>query len=105
MFCRSHESARPGPSRKALRSLLLAAKSLYSFSDVCVRVGGVKSQTLNVGVGPRRGCVLSPLFLIHVNLIDRHSRVGEVVTVGSRRISRLPPADDIVLLVSSEQGL
>jgi len=31
--------------------LLLAVKSLYSFLDVCVGVGGVKSYLLTVGVG------------------------------------------------------
>jgi len=34
--------------------LSLAAKSLYSCSDVCVRVGRVTSQPFNVGVGLRQ---------------------------------------------------
>jgi len=40
--------------------LLLAVKSLYSCSEVCVRVG--KSPPFTVGVGLRQGCVLSLLF-------------------------------------------
>ena len=44
--------------------LLLAVKSLYSCSDVCVRVRRVKSQLFTVGVGPRKWCVMSPLLFI-----------------------------------------
>jgi len=33
--------------------LLLAAKSLYSYSEVCVCVGGVKTQPFTVDVGLR----------------------------------------------------
>jgi len=44
--------------------LLLAVKSLYSFSEGCVRVGRVKSRPFTVGVGLQQGCVLSPLLFI-----------------------------------------
>jgi len=44
--------------------LLLAAKSLYSCSEVCVRVERVKSRPFTVGVGLWQGCVLSPLLFI-----------------------------------------
>jgi len=40
--------------------LLLAVKSLYSCSQVCVGVGIVKSPPFIVGIGFRQGCVLSP---------------------------------------------
>jgi len=57
MFCRHHESIRPGPSRKALIGiagvgygvdgcLLLAVKPLHSCSEVWVRVGVARSQPL-----------------------------------------------------------
>jgi len=38
-----------------------AVRSLYPCSEVCVRVGRVKSWPFTVGVGLRQGCVLSPL--------------------------------------------
>jgi len=41
--------------------LLMAIKSSYSCSEVCVHVGGVKSQPFTVGVGLRQKCLLSPL--------------------------------------------
>jgi len=62
MFCRPRESIRPGSSGKGLGNaarvmcyscLLLAVKSLYSCSNVYVRV-----------VVFREGCVLSPFHLI-----------------------------------------
>ena len=43
---------------------LLAVKSLYSWSEVYVRVRRVKSQPFTVAAGLRQGCVLSPLFFI-----------------------------------------
>jgi len=42
--------------------LLLVVKSLYSCSEVCVRVREVNSQPFAVGVGLRQGCVMSLLF-------------------------------------------
>ena len=73
MFFRPRESIQRVPREKlweVLREycvdcrLLLAVKSLYSCSDVCVCVGGVKSQPSIVGVGLRQRCVLSPLLFI-----------------------------------------
>jgi len=42
----------------------MAVKSLYSYSEVCVRVGRVKSRPFTVGVGLLQACVLSPLFFM-----------------------------------------
>ena len=86
--------------------LLQAIKSLYSQSEVRVRIGGKKSKPFQVGIGLRQGCVLSPLlFIVYMNWIDMHSRVDEGVTIGDCNISRLLFADDLVLLASSESGL
>jgi len=42
-----------------------AVKSLYSCSEVCVRVWRVKSRQFTVGFGLRQGCLLSPLLFLH----------------------------------------
>ena len=81
-------------------------KSLHSCSDVCVRVGRVKSRPFTVGVGLRQGCVLSPfLFMVYVHWIDSYSRVDEGVTVVSCKINRLIFAEDLVPLASFQQDL
>ena len=86
--------------------LLLAIKSLYFSSEVCVCVTGVKSQTFTIGGGLQQRCVLSPLlFIVYMKWIDSHSWVKEGVTDGSCRINRLLFVDDLVLLASSQQGL
>ena len=75
MLCRPQESTRP--LWRVLREhgvdgrLLLVAKSLYSYSGVCIRVGRVKSRSFTVSVGLRQRCVLSPLLLI-VNISGSH---------------------------------
>ena len=113
MFFRPRGSTRPGSSWKALGGLreygldsrlLLAVKSLYSCSEVCVRVGGVKSQLFTICAGLQEGCVLSPLlFIFRLNWIDSRSRVEEGVTVGSCKINRLLFLDDLVFLASSQK--
>jgi len=74
MFCRPREAYDRLPCRVPCETLwgmlreygvdgrlLLAVKSLYSGSEVCVHVGGVKSQPFTVGVGLRQSCFLSSL--------------------------------------------
>ena len=82
MFCRPRESIRPDSSWKALGvlreygvdgRLLLAVKSLYSCSEDCVPLDGVKSQPF--GVGLRQWCVLSPLlFIVYIRVLHTTAR-------------------------------
>jgi len=86
--------------------LLLAVKSLYSYSEICVCVGRVKPQPFTVGVGLRQGYRLSPLFfIVYMNWIDSRSRVNKGITVRSCWTNRLLYADDLLLLESSEKAV
>ena len=79
--------------------------TIFLLRSVC-RVGGFKSQPLTVGIGLRQGRGLSPLlYIVSVNWVDSHRRVAEDVTGGSCWINSSHFADDLVLLVSSQQGL
>ena len=70
--------------------LLMAIKSLYCQPETCVCVNDKQSKSFHVGVGLRRGCVLSPLlFIIYMNWMDKLSQTDECVTIGRCRISRL----------------
>ena len=79
--------------------LLRANKPFYCQLGVCARVDGKQPKPFHVGVGPRQGCVLSPLvFIVYMNWIDRCSQADECATTGNCKISRLLFADDLVLL-------
>jgi len=62
--------------------LLMAVKSLYSCSEVCVHVGGVKLQPFTAGVGLRQGWFLSPP---HPSLVLLAS--SEQVPMGDHQLS------------------
>ena len=72
--------------------LLLAAKSLQFCSEVCVRVGGVKSEPFTMRVGFRQGCVLSTLLSIVYELNSRQ-------TAESTRVSLLKVSGSILCLL------
>ena len=82
---------------------LLAVKSLYSYTDICVRVGEVHPQPFAVDVGTRQGCKLwSVFFIFYMNWIGSHSWVHEGVTVGNYR--NYLWVFDLILLASCHHG-
>ena len=62
MFNIWHKLSRIGIDGKMLRSL----KSLYENVKCTVRVNGVHSEWFDVNTGLKQGCVLSPLFSMHL---------------------------------------
>ena len=79
--------------------LLNAIKSLYTHSEVCVRVNSATTKPFRVSVGLRQGCSLSPiLFLIYMDRIVKKSECCGGVKIGECTVQRLLFADDLVLL-------
>ena len=86
--------------------LLRTIKSFYCRPEVCVRVNGKQSKPFHVGVGLRQGSVLlSLLFIVYMNWIDKCSQADECATIENCKISRLLFADGLVLLSSIKSGL
>lgn len=86
--------------------LLRAVRSLYDQSRSLVCIAGSKSDLFPVRVGLRQGCPLSTvLFIIFMDRISRRSQGPEGVRFGDHRISSLLFADDVVLLIPSNQDL
>uniref|UniRef100_A0A8C9TQF7 Reverse transcriptase domain-containing protein n=1 Tax=Scleropages formosus TaxID=113540 RepID=A0A8C9TQF7_SCLFO len=89
----------PGP-------LLRAIRALYIQSESCVHILGIKSSLFNGGVGLRQGCALSPLLLVvFMDRISRRSRGQEGILRGSRKVTSLLFAGDVVLFALSHDCL
>ena len=107
MVCRPLKNIWPCPKKQAVgstagvwreRSGISAIKSLYKQSEVCVRVNGMKTKPFNVNVGLQQGCVLSFVFIIYMDKIERDSSSSSGVTFGKCNVRRLLFADDLALL-------
>jgi len=91
--------------------LLKAVQALYNVSRSYVRTGGEVSDSFDVRIGLRQGCVLSPLlFSIFIDRIMRVANLqGGVLYDFNKqedyRINCLMFADDLVLLAESQQQL
>ena len=86
--------------------LFMAIQSLYGQPEVCVCVNSNQSKSFYEDVGLRQRCVLSPLlFIVYMNWMNKLIRTGVCVAIGKCKISRLPFADDLLFLASSESGL
>jgi len=113
MFCRPRESIRPVPSRRSLESAakygfegrpLLAIKSLYYCSEVCVRVGGIKSKSFTVCVGHWQERVLLPLPIAYMNWTDSYETSQRECYYRNLQNQPFALCGPIVHLESCEQG-
>ena len=95
--------------------LLAATQSFYRNSRACVRVGNRESESFEVKVGLRQGCVMSPwLFNLFMDGVVReiNARLGErglglIEGNGGRNwvLNQVLFADDTALVADSEEGL
>lgn len=94
--------------------LLKAVQSFYVNSRACVRVGNEVSESFEVKVGLRQGCVMSPwLFNMYMDGVVREvnakvmGRGAELIEEDGQRweLSQLLFADDTVLIADTEEKL
>ena len=94
--------------------VLRGIQSFYDGSSACVRVGSDLSESFEVNVGLRQGCVMSPwLFNVYMDGVVREVKMRtlgrglEMSERGGREweVSQLLFADDTALVASTEERL
>lgn len=87
--------------------MLRACMSLYSGFECAVRVNGQLTNWFSAELGVKQGCLLSPLlFDFYINsLADDIKQLDMGITVGTKRISIMLYADDVVLLTDNAKDL
>ena len=82
-------------------------RSLYEKTRSCIKLNGKMTNTFNIEVGVRQGCVLSPLlFSIFINNLAKKLKQSNIgIKIGNVKIASLFYADDIVLIAENEEDL
>jgi len=84
-------------------------RNLYAGQEATVRTGYGTKDWFQIGKGVRQGCILSPcLFNLHAEYIMRNAGLEEAqagIKIARRNINNLRYADDITLMVESEEEL
>ena len=84
-------------------------RNLYAGQEVTVRTGYGTTDCFQMGKGVCQGCILSPcLFNLYAEYIMRNAGLDEAqaeIKIVGRNINNLRFADDITLLVESEEEL
>lgn len=82
-------------------------KGIYEKDKSCVKIGNQYTETFDVSLGVRQGCVLSPL-LFNIFMADLAKELDTsegLLQVKNMEISSIFWADDIVMFSESEDGL
>ena len=87
--------------------MLNAIKSLYSDVKCAINVNGHITEFLDVDLGVKQGCRLSPtLFAMYVNdLAENINALGCGVDIDGEQLSLLLYADDVILIAPTENSL
>jgi len=82
-------------------------QNLYASQEATVRTGHGTTDWFKIGKGVHQGCILSPcLFNLYAEYIMRNARLDEAeggIRIAGRNINNLRHADDITLMVESEE--
>ena len=112
-FSKAYDRIARGELWKSLETMGVSGKflsflqSLYAGTSCWVKVGDRQSEVLNVNVGLRQGCVLSPvLFSLYINsLVDQLKSASCGIECAGEIIPGLLFADDTALLAPDESGI
>ena len=84
-------------------------RNLYARQEATVRTGHGTTDWLQIGIGVRQGCILSPcLFNLYAEYIMRNTRLDEAqagIKIARRKINSLRYADDTTLMAESEEEI
>ena len=84
-------------------------RNLYEGQEATVRTGHRTTDWFQIGKGVRQSCILSPyLFNLYAEYIKRNAGLNEAqvgIKIAGRNINNLRYANDITLMVESEEQL
>ena len=84
-------------------------RNLYAGQEATVRIGHVTNNWFQIGKEVRQGCISSPcLFNLYAELHHENAGLDEAevgIKAAGRNINNLRYADDITLMVESEEEL
>ena len=84
-------------------------RNLYAGQEATVRTGHRTTDWFQIGKGVRQSCILSPyLFNLYAEYIKRNAGLNEAqvgIKIAGRNINNLRYANDITLMVESEEQL
>ena len=82
-------------------------RNIYTSDKVCIKLNNSRSNSFDLNLGARQGCILSPL-LFNIFLCDLCKKCQSLegkLDLDSTSVNLLIWADDLVLLSESEKGL
>ena len=89
--------------------LICPLRNLYAGQEATVRTGHGTTDWFQIEKGVHQGCILSPcLFNFYAEYIMRNAGLEEAqagIKIAGRNINNLRYADDITLMVKSEEEL
>ena len=82
-------------------------RNIYTSDKACIKLNNLRSESFDLNLGVRQGCILSPLLfnIFLCDLVKKIQSLGGKINIGSNSVNSLFWADDLVLLSENEEGL